>query len=104
MGEEIASASPLKSNQPFLRFQERAVLSGISIQCESRRGCGTARSRRTEVAVAGRAGGDAGGRQERVVRSRREEVKLHGLAVAESAEVDFTLALVTAGDTGDEQG
>jgi len=45
-----------------------------------------------------------GGRQERVARSRREEVKLHGLAVAESAEVDFTLALVTAGDTGDEQG
>lgn len=44
------------------------------------------------------------GRQERVARSRREEVKLHGLVEAESAEVDFTLALVTAGDTGDEQG
>lgn len=42
--------------------------------------------------------------QERVARSRREEVKLHGLTEAESAEVDFTLALVTAGDTEDEQG
>lgn len=49
-------------------------------------------------------GGNAGGRQERVVRSRREEVKLHGLAEAESAKVDFALALVTAGDTEDEQG
>lgn len=37
-------------------------------------------------------------------RSRREEVKLHGCTEAESAEVDFTLALVTAGDTADEQG
>lgn len=57
-----------------------------------------------EVAVVGRAGGGARGRQERVARSRREEVKLHGLTEAESAEVDFTLALVTAGDTEDEQG
>lgn len=94
----------MRSSQPFLPgLKSVAGLSGISIQ--SRRGCGTARSRRTEVAVAvGRGGGDAGGRQERVARSHREEVKLHGLAEAESAEVDFTLALVTAGDTGDEQG
>lgn len=34
----------------FACSQERARLSGISIQCESRGGCGTARSRRTEVA------------------------------------------------------
>jgi hypothetical protein len=33
-----------------------------------------------------------------------EEVKLHGCTVAESAQVDFTLALVRSGDTADEQG
>lgn len=56
------------------------------------------------VAVGEGLTGRAGERQERVARSRREEVKLHGCTEAESAEVDFALALVTVEDTEDEQG
>lgn len=69
----------LTSDQPFLsgsREERAGVLSGISIQCESRGGCGTARSRRTEaVAVARRAGQRcaAEGRQERVAREAIEK-------------------------------
>lgn len=60
--ERRERASLLKSGQPFLPDLENVQGSRrISIQCESRRGCGTARSRRTEVAVVeGQGGGRKG--------------------------------------------
>lgn len=68
--------------------------------CESHRGCGTAHE--TDVkAERGEPGG--GGGRKGLHEAVGEEVKLHGCTVAESAKVDFALALVTAGDTADEQ-